>query len=934
MKLAPEFPVIGPFLYRRFVRALAKSLSLGNVQAVGELCTIAGACSDPVAQKTALDALGSLLAQDAIDVFCNEVLERENPTLEKISINKGYVPSEPVLAALFLFITGQEEALCLFDPDPHHPLIFKGYAAAPVRIKARALRSAKGPRMCQILAHSLVGLEPAQAAGAWSYDEWAVVIDGLTDEKAWDLLWLLLVLAPPALAITALNAMKTSGWKPGGDGEQVFCELLRELPETWKSPAPEKPLMTMRNHDSPCMKFAFSRDGTLLATGTVEGRISVWQVKTARLITDVSTDAGAIRFLEFSPDNSFLVSGGNAGTISSFAIPSGDIVWSFTDKDDPVSCSVLIGSGEEIIAGTLHGKMIRLGSRTGKILFMVQGHPVRVTAVSTVADNKRVILGYADGTLSCCNIETGNEIWTAGGNDDPVRALARTQSGDNLFVFHDRSLTVLRNAGTGVSVRTYSRFSGHSTCHAISTEKQIAITGSDNNIFWLWKFENKDPAAEIPLYNRRPLCCSLTPDGTLAVVGCNDGTVFFHHVPDGSWVKEFRAYRQPVNACEISLDGKILALSGGDGTITLRDIPTGEILRTLANPSGAVTALTRASGTGDAGIIAGTNDGRARIFSAEDGTLVRSIDMYTQSVRALAVSPDGRYLACAGKDPTLRIWDLANDSLVATCDTPTTTVRGLVFLPGSPSFISGGWDGIVRIWDVPGGKLSEALPGHSSIITCCCAGPKGVFFVTGSDDTTVRIWSLAGETECIVLSDAQHEISACAVSPDGTLLAAAGTDPVIRLYTLPEGKACGTIPQVPGKPTALAFTGDGLAIAAGYDSGTLAYYSVHDKILIRTLPAHNGTITGIVVLPEKDCIATSGIDGRVHIHRVPFMRPLSQSTLADLAFARNGEQAAGPGAMAEQWRFLSLLLSVRFQNEIELCPAYRDAGAFDIQIVG
>jgi len=27
-------------------------------------------------------------------------------------------------------------------------------------------------------------------------------------------------------------------------------------------------------------------------------------------------------------------------------------------------------------------------------------------------------------------------------------------------------------------------------------------------------------------------------------------------------------------------------------------------------------------------------------------------------------------------------------------------------------------------------------------------------------------------------------------------------------------------------------------------------------------------------------------------------------------------------------------LSVRFQNEIELCPTYRDAGMYDIQIVG
>ena len=55
--------------------------------------------------------------------------------------------------------------------------------------------------------------------------------------------------------------------------------------------------------------------------------------------------------------------------------------------------------------------------------------------------------------------------------------------------------------------------------------------------------------------------------------------------------------------------------------------------------------------------------------------LISTIDMYTPSVRALAVSPDGAYLACPGKDASLRIWDLAKGGLVATCENLTTTVQ-------------------------------------------------------------------------------------------------------------------------------------------------------------------------------------------------------------------------------------------------------------------
>ena len=934
MKIAPTFPVIGPLFYRRSVGVIAGEVKSGDLQAVRELSAIARAAPDEPARAIALDALGSLPSQDAIDVFCDEVLLQEDPVLEKIATSRRYLPSEPGFAALFLYITGQEEALCRFDPAAHHPILARGYAVAPDGVKTRALHSASDTCMGRILAHALIGTDPVHAAGTWTYGEWEGVISGLTQEGAWDVLWLLVVFAPPSLAVTALNTMKVAGWRPGGDGAQVFRELIRELPEAWAHPAPEKPLISMGNQDSQCLRIAFSRDGTLLATSNCDGRIAIWQISSARLITTLTTNAGSIDFLAFTPDNSYLISAGNKGTLTCSGIPLGNTVWSYADKSHPVSCVAMSGNGEEILAGDDSGGMIRIGCRTGKTLLAVQGHLSEVTAISPAPGAKSTAFGHADGTICCRDNGTGAEIWSVPGTGDAIRALACMGQADQLFVVYERSLPSLRDGSTGVPVRTYTGFSGHPTCHAISAKNPLAAIGSDDRVLRLWNWQERNPTAAIPFYNRLPTCCALTPDGTLAAVGCNEGTIYFFSVPEGQQIKEFRGYRQAVTACAISPDGNVLATAGGDGTVTLRGIPSGELLRTLQHPAGAVTALVLTSGAGGTGIVAGTSDGRVLIFSREDGTLVRSIDMYTPSVRALAVSLDGTYLACAGKDTSLRIWDFAKGGLLATCETLKTTVRCLAFLPDTAACISCGWDGVVRVWDVPSGKASGTLAGHSSIITCCCVDPKERLFVTGSNDTTLRIWQRNGEKKNIVLREATHEVSACAISPDGALLAAAGTDPVIRLYHLPEGTAAGTIPQITGKPMALVFTDDGLAIAAGYDHGTLAFYALHGHSLIRTLPAHAGAVTGIVAIRGEDCIITSGTDGMIHIFRVPFMLPLSQTTLADLAFAREQETATGTDAMAEQWRFLCHLLSIRFQNEIELCPTYRDAGIYDIQIVG
>jgi WD40 repeat protein len=466
-------------------------------------------------------------------------------------------------------------------------------------------------------------------------------------------------------------------------------------------------------------------------------------------------------------------------------------------------------------------------------------------------------------------------------------------------------------------------------CCASSPDGSTIVAGGDPNTIRIWQ-DGEYPAASIPFYSRVPTVSVISRNGTLLAVCCDEGTVSHYHLPDGEKVKEFRAYRRPVSACSISPDGSLLALAGWDGTVTLRSFPGGELLRTLRHPAGSVTALSPAGGDGQ--VLAGTAGGTVHIVSTVNDAPGRTIDLYTPSVRALAAGSDGRILACSGKEPGIRFWDIKTGSLLSACTGLKTTVRCLAFLRDNKTCISGGWDGIVRLWDVPSGTVLKEYRGHTSIISCCAVDPSGEIIVTGSNDTTARIWRIDGTGEPVVLSDAVKEVRCCAISPDTTLLAMAGEEPVLRLSFLPGGSSAGTIPQVPGTPTALAFSSDGLLLAEGYANGTLAFYAVHDRILIRTLQAHAGAVTGIVAIPGGDYVVTGGEDGQVHTFRVPCLRALIHARYDDLVLAQ--EQSGNSTAMAVQWRFLQRLLSLRFQNEIQLCPVFCNAGIYDIQIVG
>ena len=931
MRSAATLPVFGPLLLRREAGRLSRNLRDGDFSAIEKLADIGATCEDPGAQQIAREGLMSLTSQDAIDALCNEALLREDSFLRKIALEKEYAPQAPGAKALFLFLSRQDEAFLRFDPEDHHPRLAVGYASAQSRIRLYALRYAAenaGKPRGNILARALMGKEHEGAAGDWSYGEWELVIKTLTCDASWDLLWRLVRMAPPALSRAALDTMNHAGWYPRGDERQVFEELVADLPDSWKGPVPEKPIISQEIQEDQVLRLSFSPDGTLLAAGSADGTIATWQVASARLRGSCTPGTGSPHFLAFTPDNALLIAGGDKGTLQA-TTSSGEPVWVFHNPNHLIRCALLIGNGEEVLAGDSGGSLFCMDSNTGAVRYSARCHPSPITALARASGGQSLATGHADGTVCCLDTQTWTVLWTVPGTGDMVRALAFSEETGDILVIRSRALPVSLSGQTGCLIRFFAGHSGPVSCFAASPGCQTVVVGGDANVLRIWH-EGENPAMTIPLYNRVPSCCTIMQDGTHLIAGCNDGTVFCFHLPDGVKAKEIRAYRRPVSACSLSPDGRLLALAGWDGTVTLRTVPGGELLRTLRRSAGAITALAFAGK--NTGVLAGTADGTVRLFSPGSGAAGRSIDLYTPSVRAIAASPDGTILACAGKEPGLRFWDSSTGSLLATCSGLKTTVRCLAFLPDGKTLITGGWDGRVRFWDVPSGRAKCVRKGHTSTVTCCAVSPSGELIITGSNDTTVRIWQSNDNGEPLVLHDAGKEVSCCAISPDGTLLAAAGADPVIRLYHLPGGARTYDIPQIPGIPTALSFTSDGLSLAIGYADGTLAFCSLHSRSLIRALPAHAGAVTGIVSIPGGDDIVTSGEDGRVCTWRIPYLRPLAHATFADLEFAQ--EQAQDTDAMTSPWRFLYRLLSLRFQDEIELCPVFLDAGALDIQIVG
>ena len=169
-------------------------------------------------------------------------------------------------------------------------------------------------------------------------------------------------------------------------------------------------------------------------------------------------------------------------------------------------------------------------------------------------------------------------------------------------------------------------------------------------------------------------------------------------------------------------------------------------------------------------------------------------------VSRVSCDPDwgtqAQILAAAVKQPALiNKWpppDLPDPALRRTLSGHTDTVRAVAVAPDGTWFATTSSDRTVRIWDPVTGRQRATLTGHTSEVTAVAVAPDGTWLATADRDGTVRIWDPATAQQRAtlttsrvtaarqVLTHAAGRVTAVAIAPDGTWLATASMDRTVR----------------------------------------------------------------------------------------------------------------------------------------------------------
>lgn len=329
----------------------------------------------------------------------------------------------------------------------------------------------------------------------------------------------------------------------------------------------------LRGHTNGVMALQF--DDSILATGSYDSTIKIWDVNTGGMLKTLTGHATGIRALQLNGD--MLISGSLDTTIKIWNWKTGNEIRTISNHTGGVLSLHFVG---KIFASGSQDKTIRITNFLSRDSFALHGHTDWVNCVRIDGPSRTLFSASDDGTVRLWDLDTRRTIRTFAGHSAQVQ----------LVMPLPREYDVEEDTtDDGRRSDSHSSFDG--------TPDPDSSDDSPSTEFPAL-FDESETRESPPRY---------------MLTGSLDGTMRLWDVRSGRVVRLF--FGHVVGIWALAVDTLRIVTGAQDKTVKIWDPRTGSCERTITGHAGPVTCI----GLGDSSMFTGSDDGEVRMYSFADG---------------------------------------------------------------------------------------------------------------------------------------------------------------------------------------------------------------------------------------------------------------------------------------------------------------------------
>jgi WD40 repeat protein len=113
-----------------------------------------------------------------------------------------------------------------------------------------------------------------------------------------------------------------------------------------------------------------------------------------------------------------------------------------------------------------------------------------------------------------------------------------------------------------------------------------------------------------------------------------------------------------------------------------------------------------------------------------------------EAVKAVAFTPDGKYLLTGSRDKTIKLWDVASGRELRSFLGHQSTINDIAVSSDGRFFISSCADKTAIMWDIKSGAIIKYFEGHTDYLTTVALSHDDKYLVTGGFDWEANLWDV------------------------------------------------------------------------------------------------------------------------------------------------------------------------------------------------